>query len=86
MLASEVFLFERNYIMATTLLYLGIAVIVMGWLSLSFFAGKQLSAQKHYERQPQKLGEIKQSTVCLRWISRGIILIGLMLIIISILI
>lgn len=45
--------------MATILLYIGIALIVVGWLTLSWFAAKQMNAQKEYEKLPQKWEEVK---------------------------
>ncbi len=70
--------------MATVLLYIGIVLIVCGWIVLSLFAIKQMRAQKEYERLPQKWNEIKQSFIYKRWIARGIILVGMILLIISI--
>ncbi len=69
--------------MVTILLYIGIALIVIGWLTLSWFAVKQIRAQKEYERLPQKWEEIKQSLIHKRWICRGLIIFGLILLIIS---
>lgn len=47
--------------MATTLIYIGIALIIIGWLTLSYFAAKQIKAQKEYERLPQKWDEVKRA-------------------------
>ena len=71
--------------MATILLYIGIALIVIGWLTLSWFAAKQMNAQKEYERLPQKWEEVKQSLIHKRWICRSLIILGLIVIIISLL-
>ncbi len=64
-------------------LFIGIALIVIGWLSLSWFATKQLSAQKKYERLPQKWEEVKRDLTHKRLVCRGIIIFGLIVIIIS---
>ncbi len=71
--------------MATILLYIGIALIVIGWLTLSWFAAKQMNAQKEYERLPQKWEEVKQNLIHKRWICRSLIILGLIVIIISLL-
>lgn len=71
--------------MATILLYIGIALIVVGWLTLSWFAAKQMNAQKEYERLPQKWEEVKQKLIHKRWICRSLIILGLIVIIISLL-
>ncbi|MCM1291708.1 MAG: hypothetical protein NC207_07245 [Bacteroides sp.] len=72
--------------MANILLYIGIALIIIGWVTLSWFAAKQLRAQKEYERLPQKWNEVKQSLIHKRFIGRTIIILGLILILISLLI
>lgn len=69
--------------MATILLYIGIALIVIGWLTLSWFAAKQVNAQKEYGRLPQKWEEIKRSLLHKRLICRGVVILGLIAIIIS---
>ncbi len=69
--------------MSTILLYFGIALIIIGWLTMSWFAAKQITAQKEYERLPQKWEEVKQSLIHKRWIGRGLIILGLMVIIVS---
>lgn len=69
--------------METTVLFIGIGIIIIGWLSLSYFAFKQIRAQKEYERLPQKWAEIKHSFVIKRWICRGIIIFGLVVGVIS---
>lgn len=71
--------------MAKILLYIGIALIVGGWLALARYAGKQLAAQKEYERLPQKWHEIKQELIHKRMICRCSIIAGLIAIIISLL-
>lgn len=71
--------------MATILLYIGIALIVVGWLTLSWFAAKQMNAQKEYDRLPQKWEEVKQKLIHKRWICRSLIILGLIVIIISLL-
>ena len=72
--------------MASVLLYIGIGLIIIGWGTLSWFAAKQLNAQKEYERLTQKWQEMKQKLIHKRWICRGIIMIGLISIAISLLI
>ena len=69
--------------MATILLYIGIALIVIGWLTLSWYAAKQLNSQKEYERLPKKWEEIKKNLIHKRWICRSLIILGLIIIIIS---
>lgn len=69
--------------MATILIFIGIALIIIGWLTLSFFATKQIKAQKEYERLPQKWEEIKQAFIYKRWICRGLIILGMIVLIIS---
>lgn len=69
--------------MASILLYIGIALIIIGWLALAWFAAKQINAQKECERIPQKWNEIKQSLIHKRWICRCIIILGLVVIVIS---
>lgn len=71
--------------MATVLLYIGIALIVIGWLAFSWFAAKQMNAQKEYERFPQKWEEVKQNLIHKRWICRSLIILALIVIIISLL-
>lgn len=63
--------------MNTILLCTGITLIIIGWLTLSWFAIKQINAQKEYEKFPQKREEIKSQLNRARWISRTIILIGM---------
>ncbi len=69
--------------MTTILLYLGIALIILGWLTLSWFAVKQINAQKEYERFPQKWEEVKQALIYKRWICRSLIVLGIVVLIIS---
>lgn len=69
--------------MDTILIYIGIALIIIGWLTLSVFAAKQINAQKEYERLPQKWEEVKQTFTYKRWICRGLIILGLIVLIIS---
>lgn len=69
--------------MASFLLYIGIILIVVGWFTLSWFAAKQLKAQNQYGKLPQKWAEVKHGFVIRRWICRGIIISGLIVIIIS---
>ncbi|MCI9607561.1 MAG: hypothetical protein HFJ94_05250 [Muribaculaceae bacterium] len=69
--------------MATILLYIGIVLIVIGWLSLSWFAAKQVNAQKEYGKLPQKWEEIKRNLLHKRLICRGVVILGLIAIIIS---
>lgn len=71
--------------MASILIYIGIALIIIGWLSLSFFAAKQIKAQREYERLPQKREEVKQAFIYKRWLWRGIIILGLIVLIVSLL-
>lgn len=71
--------------MATVLLYVGIALTVAGWLALSWFAVKQISARKEYERLPQKWDEIKQTLMHKRNLCRYLIMSGLLVLIISLL-
>ncbi|MCM1076656.1 MAG: hypothetical protein NC411_04765 [Bacteroides sp.] len=72
--------------METFLLYFGIGLTVIGWLALSWFAAKQMKAQKEYERIPLKWEEVKRGLVRKRWICRVVILIGIIVILISLLI
>ncbi len=72
--------------MAIILLYIGIALIVGGWLKLSFFAIKQINAQKEYDRLPQKWAEIKHGFIIKRWICRVLIILGMVAVVISMLI
>lgn len=71
--------------MATVSLYIGIVLIVIGWLTLSWFAAKQINAQKEYERLPQKWEEVKQNLIHKRWICRSLIILGMIVLIIPLL-
>lgn len=72
--------------MSSVLLYIGIGLIVIGWLALACFAAKQLSARRQYERLPQKWEEVKHGLIRKRMISRGMVIAGLICIIISLLV
>lgn len=52
-----------------------------GW-----FAAGQIKAQKDYALAPHKWEDIKRDYVNKRWMSRGVILLGIILIIVSLLI
>ncbi len=69
--------------MAKDLLYIGIALIVIGWLALSWFAFKQIRLQKEYARMQQKWAEIKPGLVHKRALCRWLILAGMAILIIS---
>ncbi len=71
--------------MSMILLYIGVALNIIGWLSLSYFAVKQIYAQKEYERLPQKWAEVKSGLLQKRWICRGLILLGIIILCISLL-
>lgn len=72
--------------MAQIIVYIGIGIAVVGWLLLAWFAAGQIKAQKDYALAPHKWEDIKRGYVNRRWMSRGVILIGIILIIVSILI
>lgn len=69
--------------MATTLLYIGIAIIIIGWLTLSWFASKQINAKARYEKTPAKWEEVKSAIIKKRWAGRVTIVLGMIVIIIS---
>lgn len=69
--------------MATALLYIGIGLILAGWLSLAWFAAQQMRAQKEHGRLSQRSDELKASLVHKRWTCRAVILTGMVVIIIS---
>ncbi len=72
--------------MATILLYIGIALIVAGWLSLSWLAARRIQTQKELERLPQRREELKRSYANKRWACRAIILLGMVVLILSLII
>lgn len=65
------------------LLYIGIAVIIIGWLLLSWFSAGQIKASREYGQMPQRWAEVKHTFVVRRWIARGIIIAGLILVAIA---
>lgn len=71
--------------MAEILLYIGIGLTVVGWFALSWFALKQIGAQKKYDRMPQKWAEIKQGLVHKRQLCRWVIIGGLVVVALSLL-
>jgi len=76
-LRRPVFLYKVGT-MTIVLLYIGIALIVGGWLTLAWFAAKQITAQKEYERLPQKWEEVRQNLIHKRQICRVAIIVGLL--------
>lgn len=67
-------------------LYIGIGLVVIGWLTLAYFAAKQISAEKNYALQPHKWDEVRHSFITKRWMCRGIVILGILVIVISTLI
>ncbi|MDE6310018.1 MAG: hypothetical protein K2L93_05940 [Muribaculaceae bacterium] len=69
--------------MSTVLLYIGIGLILAGWLSLSWFAIQQMRVRKEYGRMSQRSDELKAILVRRRWTCRAVILVGMIVLIIS---
>lgn len=63
--------------MEQIMLWIGVGLIIFGWLALAYFSMKQLHAQKEYGNLTQAWAEIKAKYVHKRWICRAIILLGL---------
>lgn len=69
--------------MTTLLIYAGIALVVTGSVALLLFSAKQKTAQMEQERMPHRWSEVKQGLVHKRILSRGIIVLGIIVLIIS---
>lgn len=68
-------------IMANILLYAGIGLIVIGLIATMYFAMKQLSVEKEYERMPWKQQDMRTTYVRRRFYSRAIMLVGIFLLV-----
>ncbi len=71
--------------MTTILLWVGIAIIVIGWLVLTTYAIRQLKAQKQYARMPQKWDEVKHDLMKKRMYGRLIIGAGIIVLLLTLL-
>lgn len=67
----------------TYLIYIGIAITLIGWLMLAWFAAKQIKTEKEYALAPQKWEAAKQSYIKKRSLSRVIIILGIILLLVS---
>ncbi|MCM1450835.1 MAG: hypothetical protein NC102_01055 [Clostridium sp.] len=68
--------------MASLLLYLGIGLIIIGLIATLYFAFKQMSLEKEYERMPWKQQDMRTTYVRRRFYSRVIMIAGIILLII----
>ncbi|MDE6296751.1 MAG: hypothetical protein K2L89_02810 [Muribaculaceae bacterium] len=62
--------------MASILMWIGIALTVIGWLALSWQASRRLKMEDELEKFPQKKGKMRlYRSYCMFTISIGLILI-----------